>query len=92
MCREVIASDETYKDPASDSGPLLGSEEEQRPLSEDGPAGLVRLVGRRRLPHCAGSLGASNVACRGRTLDFTTAIQAVAKWEWRLGGSGLSLE
>lgn len=58
---------------------LLAGEEEQRPLSEDGAAGLVRPVGRRRLPRCAGSIGTSNVACRGRTPDLTTAIQAVAK-------------
>jgi hypothetical protein len=48
-------------------------------LSEDGAAGLVRLVSWRRLPRCAGSIGTSNVACRGRTPDLTTAIQAVAK-------------
>jgi len=78
--REVIAGDENYKDSAPGSGPLLGSEEEQRPLSEGGTAGLLRLVGRRRLPRSAGSLGAYNVACRGRTP------------EWGLGGLGLSLE
>ena len=60
-------------------GLLFASEEEQRALSEDGAAGLVRLVSRRRAPWCAGSIGASNVACRGRTPDLTTAIQAVAK-------------
>jgi len=71
--------DEKYKDPASGSLLPLAGEEERRPLSEDGAAGLIRLVGRRRLPQCAGSIGASNVACRGLTPDLATAIQAVAK-------------
>jgi hypothetical protein len=46
--------DENYIDQASGSGLLFASEEEQRCLSEDGAAGLVRLVSRRRLLRCAG--------------------------------------
>ena len=80
-----------YEDPTSASGLLLASEK-QRPLSEVGAAGLVRLVGRRCLPQCAGSIGASNVACRGLTPDFATAIQAVAKSGVEAGRTGLSLE
>lgn len=71
---------------------LLSPAGKSNVLSEDGAAGLVRPVGRRRLLRCAGSIGTSNVACRGRTPDLTTAIQAVAKSEWGLGGPGLSLE
>ena len=58
-------SDENYIDQAAGSDLLFASEEEQRCLSEDGAAGLVRLVSWRRLLRCAGSIGASNVACRG---------------------------
>jgi hypothetical protein len=42
-------------EPASDSGLLLAGEQERHPLSEDGAVGLVRLVGRRRLPRRAGA-------------------------------------
>lgn len=56
--------------------------------SEDGAAGLVRLVSRRRLAQCAGSIGTSNVACRGLTPDLTTAIQAVAKSGVEAGRTG----
>ena len=74
---EVIAGMRNHKDQASGSGLLLASEGAQRPISEDGAAGLVRLVSRRRLARCAGSIGTSNVACRGLTPDPATAIQAV---------------
>jgi hypothetical protein len=84
--------DEKYKDQASGRGLLLASEEEERPLSEDGAARLVRLVSQRRLARYAGSIGASNVACRGRTPDLTTAIQADAKSGVEAGRTGLSLE
>jgi hypothetical protein len=89
---EVIAGRRTTWTRRPGTGPLVGSEEEQRPFSEDGAAGLVRLVSRRRLPRCAGSIGASNVACRGRTPDLTTAIQAVAKSGVEAGRMGTSLE
>jgi len=59
--------DENYKDPALSCAPARPRGKKQRPLSEDGAAGLVRPVGRRRVPRYAGSIGASNVACRGRT-------------------------
>jgi hypothetical protein len=80
--------DENYKEQASGNGLLLASEEEQRPLSEDGAAGLVRLVGRRRLARCAGSIGTSNVGCRGLTPDLATAIQAVGKSGGEAGRTG----
>ena len=79
--------DENFMD-AARAALLLAGEEEQRPLSEDGAVGLVRLVGWRRSPRCAGSIGASNVACRGRTPDLTTAIQAVAKSGVEAGRTG----
>jgi len=77
-----------HKDQASGSGLLLASEGAQRPISEDGAAGLVRLVSRRRLARCAGSIGTSNVACRGLTPDLATAIQAIAKSGVEAGRTG----
>ena len=71
--------DENYKDRASGDGLLHRQRGRAASSSEDGAEGLVRLVGRRRLARCAGSIGASNVACRGLTPDLATAIQAVAK-------------
>src|SRR5689334_5861207 len=75
----TVARGEKYRGPGIGQRPPVDSKEEQRPLSEDGAARLVRLVSRRRLAQCARSIGASNVACRGRTPYLTTAIQAVAK-------------
>ena len=72
----------------SGSGLPRANEEAQRRLSEEVAAGLVRLVGRRRLPQCAGTISASNVACRGLTPDLATAIQAVAKSGVEAGRTG----
>jgi hypothetical protein len=63
----TLARARSTKDRASGIGQRspVDSNEERRPLSEDGAAGLVRLVSRRRLAQCARSIGASNVAWSG---------------------------
>ena len=88
LLRRHDRGDEGCRDEAPSSGLYFGSEERQSRLSKEGPEGLVRLVGRRRLPQCAGSIGASNVACRWLTPDLTTAIQAVAKSGVEAGQTG----
>jgi len=85
--REVIAG-ARLRGPGVGRGLLLASEEEERPPSEDGAAKLVRLVSQRRSPRYAGSSGTSNVACRGRTPDLTTAIQTVVKSGVEAGRTG----